>query len=250
MGTSPTPATPAPEGPRIGAVGRMIGAMFNPKETFADIARSPSWLAPMALFIALGLPFAWMMNQRVDWGNYIRQQAEKSPRFADLPEDQKQRALAPQVRFAPMFTYAIGLLGSPIFILVMTLVFLPSMNLMGGAGAKFKQAFGITTHAMMPTSIFSVLGFTTMGLRRFGDVDPEHLLASNPGAFLGADAPRWLFVMLSSFEVFWLWALVLLAFGYSAINPKKVSVGKAAGIIFGVWIFWVLIKTGASAAFS
>jgi len=243
-------ASPAPESAGISPIGRMAGALFNPKETFTDIVRKPSWIAPMALFIVLGLGFSWMMNQRVDWPNFIRQQAEKNKRFQDLPEEQKQRALGPQIKFAPMFAYAIGAVGSPILITILGLFWMLVMNAAGGAGVNFKQSFGIAAHACMPTAIFSVLGLITMSLKKFGDVDPEHLLASNLGAFLADDAPRWLASLGQSFEVFWIWVLILLAVGYSAANPKKLSVGKAAGIIIGVWLVWVFAKAGLATAFS
>lgn len=250
METTPAPAPVSAEPARVGALGRMIGALFNPVETFADIARAPSFLAPMALFVVLGIAFAWMMNQRVDWPNFIRSQAERSPRFAQLSEEQKQQAIGPQTRFAPMFAYAIGALGSPLSILILSAVYLLAFNVMAGAGVRFKQAFGIVTHALMPSSIASMLGLITMSFKKFGDVDPERLLASSVSAFLDNEAPRWLLSLGGSLELFWLWALCLLGMGFAAANPKKISTGKGIGIAVGVWAVYVAIKVGLAAAFS
>ena len=35
-----------------------------------------------------------------------------------------------------------------------------------------------------------------------------------------------------------------LAVGFAAANPRKVSTGKALGIVIGVWLLGVLIKVG------
>jgi hypothetical protein len=249
MSSFPTPAealAPAP----MNAFARLGGVLFNPKETFADIARKPSFVAPLALLMVLGIAFAWMMNQRVDWPNYIRQQAEKNPRFAQLSEEQKQQAIAPQTRYAPTFAYAIGALGSPLAALIMSGVFMLALNLGAGAQIRFPQAFGAVSHGFMPSAIASVLGIVIMSLKSFGDVDPENIIASHAAAFLDNEAPRWMVSLGSSFELFWIWVLALFAIGFSAINPKKLSTGKAAGIIFGVWLLWVVVKVGFAAAFS
>ncbi len=71
----------------------------------------------------LGLGVGFVMNQRVDWNSFIRQQAEKSPRFAQLSEEQKQQALGTQSKYAPAFAYAFGVLGPGVFALIVTLIY-------------------------------------------------------------------------------------------------------------------------------
>jgi hypothetical protein len=41
-----------------------------------------------------------------------------------------------------------------------------------------------------------------------------------------------------------------MSFGYSATNPKKISFGKALGTIVVVWLLYVIVKVGFTAAFS
>jgi hypothetical protein len=57
-------------------------------------------------------------------------------------------------------------------------------------------------------------------------------------------------VLLSTFDVFTFWKIALMAFGFSAIEPKKLSVGKAFTIIFALYFVWMLIVTGFTARFS
>ncbi len=44
--------------------------------------------------------------------------------------------------------------------------------------------------------------------------------------------------------------IILMSIGYSATNPKKISFGKAFGTIVGVWLLYVIVKVGFTAAFS
>ncbi len=131
------------------------------------------------------------MNQRVDWESYIRQQAEKSSRFAQLSEQQKQRAVETQAKYVPMITYAAGLLRSTVLVLILSGVYLGAFNLFAGAGLRFGQTFGIASHALMPSVIAWVLAIVIMLLKSRGEVDPERLLASNVAALLPSDVPRW-----------------------------------------------------------
>jgi hypothetical protein len=56
--------------------------------------------------------------------------------------------------------------------------------------------------------------------------------------------------LLGSLDLFSFWMMILMAIGYSATNPKKISVGKAFGSIIAVWFIYVLVKVGIAAAFS
>jgi hypothetical protein len=228
----------------------MMGVFFSPGETFRDIARRPGFVAPLILYMVLGLGFAWMMNQRIDWGSYFRHQAEKNPRFADLSEEQKQRALGPQTKYAPMFAYGIGLAGSPLSILILSGLYLAGFNTIAGAGIRFGTTVGVVAHGLMPSAIASVLGIVTMSLKSHGDVTPETILASHVAAYLPDDTPRWLQSIGASFEIFWIWAMCLFVIGFRAGATRKVSTGTAAGIIFGIWGVWILAKAGLAAIFS
>lgn len=243
--------TPAPEAQApVNHFGRLFGVLFSPRPTFEDIARRPSWVAPIVLLSILGLGVGGVMNQRVDWESFIRQQAEKSPRFAQLSEDQKQRTIGTQAKIAPMITYGFGLLGSALVALILAGIYLGVFNLFAGAGLRFGQSFGIVSHALMPSAIASVLAILTMLFKSHGDVDPERILASNVAALLPSEAPRWQVSLGSSLDLFWIWVLILMGIGYASADPKKVSTGKAVGFVVAPWAVWVLVKVGWAAAFS
>jgi hypothetical protein len=251
MRVSTTVAVPGEGGEqKISGMGRVIGVLTNPKETFTDIVRKPSVLMPIIIMAVLGCAVAFMMNQRIDWYAYIRHQIEISPRAGNMSADQINQAAQVQSRFSPPFAYVIGVLGGLVFPLIMGLVYWGSFSLFGGISLRFKQAWAIATHASLTSLVSTPMLLLVLFLKERGDVTPENMLVSSAAGFLSDDAPRWLASIASSFELFWFWTMFLLAVGFAAINPRKLSTGKALGIIVGVWLVWVLIKAGLAAAFS
>src|SRR6202171_1015214 len=153
-----TTTIPAPEAqPAIGPFGRMIGVFFSPKATFEDIVRKPSWVLPVVLLTLFSIGVSFAINQRINWREFISQQMEKSPQAANMSAEQKEQRIEGGAKFSPPFTYAIGLLGPIIGILVVALVMWGAYNLLGGANANFGTSFAITAHAFMTGLLSSLL---------------------------------------------------------------------------------------------
>jgi Yip1-like protein len=245
MATTPVPAPQAQ--PSINHFGRILGTFFSPKKTFAQIAERPSWLAPLLLMAILGTAVGVMLNTKMNWGDYIRHKAEESPRFAQLSEEQKDRALGTQVKFWSKFSYGVGAVGVPISALCFALIYWGAFNLFSGAGLRYGTAFGITTHAFLPTVLQSILAMIVLPMKSYGDVDPESIVATNVKAFLSEGAPKWLEALGSSVDLFWIWFMVLAAIGFTAANPKKIKPGTAFSVVFGLWGVWVLAKVAWAA---
>jgi Yip1 domain len=240
MSTIPAPT---PEGqPGIGALARITGVIVSPKATFTDIARWPTWVAPFVTLCLLSVVVSGLLAQKTDWRSFFERQMSKNSRMDQMPQDQKDRMLESQVKYAPKFAYVIGVVGTVIFVMVVTLVYWGAFNLFTGAGLRFKTAFGIVSHAFVPLIISSVLAIVILLIKQRGDVDPEHFLASSLSAFLPDNAPKWLEALGQSLELFWIWTMALVAIGFSAANPKKIKPGSAFLTVYGIWIVWVLCK--------
>jgi hypothetical protein len=242
----PPPAEPA----RMSAISRIFGVFFSPKQTFEDIARKPSWLAPFIVLTILSLIVSYCLNQKMNWRDYVGQQIEKSPRSANLTPEQKEQQAEMGARFSPAFTYAVGLLAPTIGMLVVTLVMWGGFNLLGGANATFSQAFGVTAHASLTGILNSILFLVVLFIKPPGTFDLENPVATNLGAFLSPDSAKWLLTLARSIDVFTIWTLILLAIGFAAINPRKLKGGKAFSIAFSIWVVYVIIRVGFSFVFS
>ena len=245
---SPAPGEPEPQA-KIGAMGRVTGVLFSPTETYADIVRKPSWFAPLAILTVLSLVACYFLVQKVDWAAFQRKQIESSSFTSNLTQEQKDQAVERNVKFTVPITYAIGLLGPIITILILTLFYWAGFNIFKGAGLKFGTSFAITSYALVPASVGAILTLIILILKRVGDVDPQRLAATSLGFFLAADAPKWLVALGSSLDLIWFWTLAVLAIGYAAANPRKITTSSAYSVVIGMWLVWVVIKVGFAAIF-
>ncbi|MFI5110849.1 MAG: YIP1 family protein [Terriglobales bacterium] len=239
----PTPEAPAP----MSALARLTGVLFSPKQTFADIARKPSWVVPILLLTVLSLAVTALLMQKMDWGSFIRQKAEENPQFAQMSEEQKTSRLEVSEKITPVIVWVAGLAGPGIGALIIVLIYWGAFRLFCSADVRFGAAFGIGAHAFVPSAVASLLALVTLALKSRGDVDPERLLATNVGAFLPTDAPKWLQTLGSSLDVFMIWILALFAVGFVTASPKKVKMGTALIVVFGLWGVWVLGKVAWAA---
>jgi len=191
----------------------------------------------------------YFLVQKVDWAAFQRKQIESSSFTSNLTQEQKDQAVERNVKFTVPITYAIGLLGPIITILILTLAYWGSFNIFKGAGLNFGTSFAITCYALVPASVGAILTIIILALKRAGDVAPQRLAATSLGFFISADAPKWLVALGSSLDLLWFWTLVVLAIGYAAANPRKITTSSAYSVVIGMWVVWVLIKVGFAAIF-
>jgi hypothetical protein len=87
-------------------------------------------------------------------------------------------------------------------------------------------------------------------LKPRGTIDIENPVATNLGVLVPEDAAKWLMKLAMSVDIFSFWILILIAIGFAAANPRKLSFGKSLGVAVGVWLFYVVARVGVAWAFS
>lgn len=250
MATTTLPAPEAQPQAAISPFGRIIGVFFSPKATFADVVRKPSWVFPVVLLTVFSIGATAVFNQRVNWREFISQQMEKNPRTANLSAEQREQQIEAGAKFTPPFIYAVGVCFPILFVVMTTLAMWGAFNLIGGANTNFAKSFAITSHAALTGVVSSMLLILVLYLKPYGTIDVENPLATNIGALMPEDTAKWLMTLGKSIDVFTFWTLILLAIGFAATNPKKLSGGKAFSIAFSVWAAYVIVRVGWAFAFS
>jgi hypothetical protein len=71
-------------------------------------------------------------------------------------------------------------------------------------------------------------------------VDPEHLLFTNPGAFMGEGTSPILTTLLSQFDLLKFYGLFLAALGLRKV--ARLSSGSAWGIVISFWVIGVVLR--------
>jgi len=235
---------------RVSSVGRIFGVFFSPKETFQSIARRPTWLLPVLLLCVVELCIFGVYGHRAGWRGLIEKQVANNSQFQELSPAQKEARIEMSLKIVSYFVYAEGLVGPFLAVLLFAGLFWLIFNMIVGAKFGFQTSLGIVAHSLMPTILASLLGILILFLKDPSTIDLQHLVASNAGAFLSSDSPKWLIAGLRSVDLFLFWEMILLAIGYSAAAPKKISFGKAFAWILSLWFLVVLIVVGFTAALS
>ena len=246
-----TAPIPAPEAQAsLSTFQRIIGVLFSPKSTFQDIARKPSWIAPVLVSTVLSIIAVVVLNQRMNWREYISQQIEKNPRAAQLSADQKEKQTEVSVKITVAIVYAAGVLVPILFALIVGLVMMGAYNLFAGAGATFSQSLAIAAHSLLVGIVSTPIFLLVLFLKPPGTIDPENPVATNLAAILPAESAKWLVTLCKSLDIFTFWTLILLAIGFAAVNPKKLKGAKSYMIAFGIYAAYVLVRVGVAFIFS
>ena len=244
----------AQEPPRLSAGSRIFGVFFNPKPTFADIARQPSWVVPLIVLCLIWTGLNVTLVKRADWVEVSKEQISKnkfvSSRIDQLTEEQKEQVYRQGATRAKFVRYARAVIGWPLLLLISSLIYLGAYRLFGGARTNFLTAFSISVFAHLPLGLRELIAIPVNLFKDPSAIDPENFLVSNPAAFLGPDAPIWQTALLAPMDVFGIWAVILVAVGFSSADPKKLPLGKSLGITFGIWLFFDLFFTMIAWIFS
>ena len=225
---------------------RLTGVVWSPGLAFQDIAAHTRWWPPVALIIVVSLVFTYSFTERVGWERFMRQQMEANPRAQNMPADQREQSIATGARVAGIVGYGASVVGFPVMALVTAGVFLLLLRNALGAELSFRQVFAIVCYAWLPLLFSSMMAVAVLLLKNPDDFDLEHPTLTNIGAFLEPSTSKWLLSLATSLDVFTLWALAIMATGFS-VAARKLSWSSSFSCVLGTWFVWVLVKMGWAA---
>ena len=171
-------------------------------------------------------------------------------RVQQMNAQERQRAMQIQLKIGVPATYVVTPVVPLVLVLLLAAIFLGIFNGLAGAKLGFKTSMGIVAYAYSPGIISGLLAILVISLKDPTTIDLQNIVASSAGAFLPSSSPRWMVALFGSLDLFSFWYMILMAIGYSAAAPKKLSFGTAFAWIFAAWLIYVLMKVGLTAAFS
>jgi uncharacterized protein YneF (UPF0154 family) len=231
---------PQPTGP----FSRLAGIFFQPRQTFEDINRRPTWAVVLILTILISLVGTLAFMNLIGFENIMDQQIRDNPRMQEMTEEQRAMMLdSPFMRFS---AYLGALVGVPV-IALLTSVLLMLLFWVSGAEAPFAKFFSVVIHSFFAYSVVSMVLSVLIVLLApdRAQLDVTNLVASNLGVLVArADSPV-LHTVLSSLDVLTFYYLFLLSLGLSVVSRK--TVGSAAFLVVALWAFYVALKAGWAA---
>ncbi len=229
--------------------GRLIGMFWEPTAVFQDLAQRPRWWVPMLLVVAGSLIYTYAFSQIVGWRAFLEREFAQNERLQQMSAEMQRQIIQQQLGIVEVMSYVGALVGSVVVLVVVAALLLLVFKVAGGADLTFRHSFGITCYSWLPFVLYQALALVVMAFGRPEDFDLKNPLPFNPGWFLDPSAsPAWLVALASSVDLFSLWALALLALGFS-VATRKIKFGKAFTIVLLAWGIYVLLKTGWAALF-
>lgn len=240
-------SAPEPPGPQHSEIARLTGVFWDPKPVYEDLAARPRWWTPLILATLVSLAFLYGFSHRVGWERFLEQEFRSNPRLQQLSIEQQRTILAQQTKIVGITSYAGAVVGTALVCLAVAAVFLFVFRSFAGADLTFRQSFSIAVYSFLPNVLASALAILVMFLADPADFDLRNPLMLNAGWLVRSEtAANWLRALAASIDLFSIWAMLLLALGFS-VASKKLRYSKALALVIVVWLVYVGLKTGWTA---
>lgn len=216
--------------------GALAGVIMSPGETFEKLEKKPIWLVPMLVFMVLSIISTVIAMPKFDFETAMRDQ------LARQGQDVDEAQIETFVKIQKPLVYTTAVVGTPIVLLIATLVYMLGFKAFGGDG-RFKQFFSITIFAWVPQVLKSIIGTIVIATRESVRVEEAQTIVMSNLGFLAdpIDKPA-LYALLTSVDVFTIWSLILMVMGYGLVSKRPK--GQSIGIVVAIWLVWVIGKTG------
>ena len=254
---------------RLGPLARLTGTLLSPGETFEDVNRKPTWLAPLLIVLLIGLVSTLFFQWRVkpDWDRFFRSQITKSIEKSGrtMTKEEIDNAVAMQIKFANtdltsplslVFTAARLVIYTAVTCVLPAGIFALGLMLIQ-AQTTFKKILSVVSWSTAATGLVGMAVFIgalmIQDQERLRDINPTEvatLVPTNLGVVLPQGISPFLSSLIGSIDIFAIWFLILLIIGFVAISgAKRITKGKVATLVLSLWFVWIIIKAGFAAVF-
>ncbi len=213
-----TATVPAAAGSRSLAA-RIVGVVFSPRATYADVAASSRWLGVfLTVFLVMSAAATAFVATEVGRIAVVDQQIAQSEAYgrtvSQVQVDALEKMSANYVYFAPVFQFFGQTIAT---LLVAGLAFAMFTALLGG-DATFKQVFAIVAHSGVVLAALSL--FTTPLAYARESVSG----ATNLAVFLPfLDERSFAARMLGAIDLIYVWWMISLAIGLGVLYRKRTA---------------------------
>jgi hypothetical protein len=241
--SAPDLENPEAAGETMSTAATLTGIFFEPGRTFAALRARPRFLVAGLILLFLTIGVTALVYQRIDMGQYIRDKMERSQRNANQTEQQKEMAVK-----IGKIVGAVGIPASvPLTIAAGAGLYMLGVMAFGGS-ITYKRSLAVWVYSSLPPAILgSVVAVLVLFLKAPDTIDPEHLLVTNPGAFMGPESSPVLVAVLSQFDLLRFAGLVLAAIGLRKV--ARISSGSAWGVVLGFYLIRAVLAIASAAIF-
>ena len=229
---SETPGEEVPE--ELSVIQRIWGIFVNPKQVFEYLRAKPDFIIPLVFIIIVSVA----VNLAV-YDIAIQDQIAKIEESERIPDEQKDLIIDRMEESKHGIKHIISVfVVPPINVLIIfglvSGIFLFIGNILLGGKARFAQIFSIYCYSYLIITIAGTIVKLPLWLAK-QTVQVETSLA----LLVPETASKTLHNILSSFDVFTLWFLIVFGIGFAIVY--RFSQLKGILSVFIPWFIWVLI---------
>jgi hypothetical protein len=224
-------------------IGLFFKTLWSPAESMFLLSKKPRVLAPLIIVAVLQLGVGLVSLSRLDFGQVALRQIERSPRSANMSEEQKQNAVRVSRQLAPVFI-AFGTIAPALFITIAAGFYFGIFSMVGRTG-EFKAFYAVTLFAYIPllirqfASVVQLLGIPGE------QIDVNELGNLSLALFLDrSDVSKVVYALASIVDITSIWIVILLVIGYKFLTPKSVGLGLRSTAVAIPYFFVSLIFAG------
>ena len=214
---------------------KIMGIFSRPRETFGSIDEKPDWLLPFLILIAVSILSLVITYHKV----ILPEQIAKVTEMGNLTEEQLAKAREMMEGMRGIILSLVGIIITiSLFLFLKSGIFLVFSNILGGE-STFKKVLSISSWALLIEVAEIFVKTAVMFLTHSSQVITSLAL------FLSFRSHKsFTFRLLNKFDFFTIWELALIGIGLSTVS--KFSTKKGEGIVFSLWVIWIIISVTGS----
>jgi len=228
-----------------------VSIVDRPAVTMSYVGKKPgwAWVTP-ALLVLVGLAVFSVVTAPLTSELALRQAQQQ---IASLPPQQAEQAAAQMERFtSPPVMAGFSIVGGLVALAVTWLVgagVLYFLGLVAGGEAKFAQSFAILAWSWLPYALRNLVLAAYVAYR--GQLINQGLSFLVATGDQTQDTANWLYSLLSQIDLFYLWHLILVIVGLTAVARFSKTKATIVGLIYlAVTTALSLVPTFVQALFS
>ena len=232
-------ASVQPEEKPMGGAAKVLNLFFEPKKVFESLRIKPTWLVPFIIISLLGIGFFYTTYPYI-----MNQQVERIRDNDRIPEEQKQTIIDKMTENShpPVWQLFLAPAGTIVTLALVALILFFVFNVILGGDSTFRRVFSVYCYSSLIGIPTMIVKYPLIMLKK--DINVQTSLA----LLLSADSKNsFLYSVLSSFDIFTIWQVILLALGMGIIY--RFSTKKSFSAVLVLWIIWVLAKSALSGLF-
>jgi uncharacterized membrane protein len=228
----------------------LVEVFYEPGKVFDYVRERKAWVIAFVAGLVVFVCMLAYIYQAIGAGNITRHALEDSKFAAQMTQEQKETAIAKADTTAgKVQNISFATIGYIIVTVVFALLFMAVAAISSGK-LSFPQAMGTVAYSGWPFLLlkFILSVVVIMIAANKADLDAQHLLAFNVGAFMDkATTAKPLYALATSLDLITLAQVLLSAYGLSKV--ALISFTKALVGLGLIWVFFTLIAMGLSLVF-